>query len=548
MRCGGPWRPSSKERRRQLDLSPFMKRNLDALTRQQFDLVVIGGGIQGAATARDAALGGLKVALVEAADFASGTSSRSTKLIHGGLRYLEHYEFKLVREARQERRLLTKLAPHLARPVQFLLPIYRGDPFSPLKIRLGLSLYDALGSLGPADRHRMLSARQALDLMPALRSDGLRAAALYYDSGTDDARLTVENVIDAADHGALVANYAPVRALASSNGRLTAAEIEDALTGRRFEVSARFFVNATGPWVDRVRALAAGYDGSRTVRLTKGIHFVVPPITGKLALLAAIPNENRIFLMWPWHHGVMLGTTDTDFEDDPATVAPNDADIQYLLDAANRIFNRQLAKRDATCPWAGLRALVIGSGSESPSAVTREYRFHEDPWATNFISVCGGKLTTARALGEKLANHVAQRLGRTLKGPSSGTLPLPGGGTGEFEPFLRAAVESAGREFQVSSETAERIARTYGSRWRLVLEPLLHRSELGRPLIPQTEPELIAAEAAFAIQEEMAIKSEDFLLRRSGLSWTGSRFAEAAPAIDQLLASLSAHDGEVASR
>jgi glycerol-3-phosphate dehydrogenase len=528
-----------------------MKRDLGALAGQLFDLIVIGGGIQGAATARDAALGGLKVALVEAGDFASGTSSRSTKLIHGGLRYLEHYEFKLVREARQERRLLTALAPHLARPVQFLVPIYRGDSFSPLKIRLGLTLYDALGNLGPADRHRMLSARQALALMPALRPEGLRAAAIYHDSGTDDARLTIENVIDAADHGAVVANYASVCALAMSNGQVIAAEVEDAITGRRLEITGKFFLNATGPWVDRVRALTPGYDGSRTVRLTKGVHFVVPPVTGDLALLAAIPGENRVMLMWPWHQGAMLGTTDTDFEGDPATVKPDEADVRYLLQAANRIFTRPLTKADVSSPWAGLRALVLesGSGPRNPSAVTREYRFHEDPWARNFVSVCGGKLTTARALGEKLARLVAARLGRTLNGASSRTTPLPGGRTGEFESFLRSAIETGEREFHLPQTTVDRIARTYGSRWRSVLEPVRLQPELAQPLLARTDagPELIAAEARFAIDEEMAMSSEDFLLRRSGLSWTGSLLAGAAPVIDQLLADSSLH-GVAASR
>ena len=528
-----------------------MKRNLEALARQQFDMVVIGGGVQGAATARDAALGGLKVALVEAQDFASGTSSRSTKLIHGGLRYLEQFEFKLVREARQERRLLMKLAPHLARPVRFLLPIYRGDSFSPLKIRLGLGLYDALGNLGGADRHRMLSAKQALETMPSLRPDALRAAAIYHDSGTDDARLTIENVISAADHGAVVANYASVRALVGANGRVTGAEVEDGLTGHRFEVRGQFFVNATGPWVDRVRAMLDGYEGSRTVRLTKGVHVVVPPVTGNLALLAAIRGENRVLLMWPWHHGDMLGTTDTDFEGDPATVAPDDTDIRYLLRAANRIFTEPLTMADASCPWAGLRALVSdsSSGRGGPSALTREYRFHEDPWAANFISVCGGKLTTARALGEKLARLVASRLGRNLNGASSRVTPLPGGAIANFESFVRSTVEAGVADFRLPERTVARIARTYGSRWRAVLQPMRRRPDLAEPLLsgPGHEPELIAAEAAFAIEEEMAVKPEDFLLRRSGLSWTGSRYPEAVPLIERRIAESSSRNRVAAS-
>ncbi|HUI41357.1 MAG TPA: glycerol-3-phosphate dehydrogenase [Terriglobia bacterium] len=533
-----------------------MKRDLDALGRQQFDLVVIGGGIHGAATARDAALGGLSVALLEARDFASGTSSRSTKLIHGGLRYLEHYEFALVREARQERRRLLKMAPHLARPLPFLLPIYRGDPFSPLKVRLGLAVYDLLGNLGPGDRHRMLAADEAVALMPALRRGGLRAAALYHDSGTDDARLTIENVIDAADHGAVVANYAEVRAVAAQGGRVTAVEVEDALTGRQVEVSGRYFVNATGPWVDRLRALLPGFDGSRTVRLTKGVHLVVPPVTGRVALLAAVPGEDRVFLMWPWHGGAMLGTTDTDYEGDPAAVAPEPADTEYLLRAANRVFAEPLRPADVRCPWAGLRALVLaGADPRKPSAVTREYRFHEDRWAANLITVCGGKLTTARALGEKLARQAAHRLGTSLRGASSRTTPFPGGRTGPFEAFVSAAVEEARSEFRLGPAVAARIVRTYGRRWRTVLEPVRNRPELAEPLPagppggpPEAGAPLLAAEAAFAIEHEMVLTVEDFLLRRSGLSWTGSLLRDAVPVIGRMLAAQPGSHGVEVTR
>src|SRR5439155_286707 len=201
----------------------------------------------------------LEVGRVEAREFAGRTSGRSCKLIHVGLRYLEQLHFKLVREARQERRLLVRLAPHLARPVPFLLPIYGGDPYSPLKVRLGLAVYDLMGNLGREDRHRMLDRKSALELVPGLRPDGLRAAARYHDSITDDARLTLENIIDAAEHGAVVVNYAEIRGLATSTRagqkEVVAAQAEDRLTGRRLELSARFWVNAAGPWVDRVRAL-----------------------------------------------------------------------------------------------------------------------------------------------------------------------------------------------------------------------------------------------------------------------------------------------------
>ena len=524
-----------------------MERNFESLSQQTFDLAVIGGGIQGAATAREAVLRGLKVALVEARDFASGTSSRSTKLIHGGLRYLEQADFKLVGEARRERRRLVELAPHLAQPVPFILPIYRGDPYSPLKIRAGLSIYDLLGNLGAQDRHRMLSSEAARQLVPELRPEGLRAAALYHDSQTDDARLTLENVLDAAEHGAVVANYAEVRALSMSggsggeHGQVVAAEVEDLLTGRRHEISARFWVNAAGPWVDHIRALLPGFDGSKTVRLTKGTHLTISPVTGDYALLAAILPGDRVFLMVPWGEYALLGTTDTDYQGDPAAALPERSETEYLLGAANRVLRSPLRLSDVAGSWTGLRALAVeprGAG-KAPSANTREYRFHEDLWAKNFVSICGGKLTTHRALGEKLIDFLRPRLGesgpRALSARPTRTAPLPGGRTGPFAAFVKSATENAVREFSLAPPVAQRIVRTYGSRWREVLELVREQKSLAEPL--PGSPTLVAAEVEFAVRHEMALKVEDFLLRRSGLSWKASMLSEAAPAVAKIFAS-----------
>ena len=527
-----------------------MKRNFEALGHTLFDLGVIGGGIQGAATAREAALRGMKVVLIEARDFASGTSSRSSKLIHGGLRYLKQHDFGLVREARQERRLLLKLAPHLVRPIPFLLPLYDGDLYSPLTIRLGLTIYDLLGNAGRKDRHRMLDRAAAIEAIPALRREGLRAAALYHDSQTDDARLTLETILDAADHDAVALNYAEVRALGHSvsgekeRGRLSA-EVEDRVTGRRHEVAARFWVNAAGPWVDHVRALLPRYDGSKTVRLTKGTHLLVPPTTGRNALLAAVPDSDRVFLLVPWHTCSLLGTTDTDFDGDPSSIRPGREDAEYLLRAANRVLERPLRFEDIAGGWAGLRALVLDPDKRTakPSAITREYRLHEDPWAKNFISICGGKLTTARALGEKLAGIVATRLdasgglrkGRLGgKGLSSRTLPLPGGETGAFEPYVNYAAWEAVRLFDVPYAVAERVVHTYGSRWRRVLEGIHADKSLAEAL--PGSPTLLAAEVNFAIEEEMALTAEDFLLRRSGLSWTACLLPDTVPAVTDIFA------------
>ncbi|MGH9431102.1 MAG: FAD-dependent oxidoreductase [Terriglobia bacterium] len=534
-----------------------MIRDLSALSGSTFDLVVIGGGINGAATARESALRGLNVALLEAQDFASGTSSRSSKLIHGGLRYLEQRDFKLVRESRRERRLLLKLAPHLARPLPFLLPIYREDPYSRFKISLGLSIYDLLGNLGSGDRHRMLSARDTMRSIPRLRDEGLLAGAVYHDSETDDARLSVENVLDAATHGAVVANYVSVEKLTPANqargSSIVTAEAKDQLSGNSFQISGRFWVNATGPWVDRFRALIPGYDSTRTVRLTKGTHVVLPSISDRYALLAAILPGDRIFVMMPWHGYSLLGTTDTDFEGDPAAVRPDAEDVDYLLGAVNRVLGEPVKPENVVGAFAGLRALAMQPG-RSPSENTREYRFHEDPWAANMISICGGKLTTARALAEKLVELIVRRSNmtssssqnhgvssRTKRQPSgilaahpSRLIPLPGGNTGPWEAFVKPATEEAVGEFAIPAKTAERIVRTYGSRWRNVLAPMRQQPQLAE-LLPGS-PALLAAEVAFSIRHEMAVHVEDFLLRRSGLSWSSCNLREAVPAVAAIFA------------
>ena len=519
-----------------------MNRRVEAFAAETFDLVIIGGGINGASTAREAALRGMKVALVDANDFAGATSSRSSKLIHGGLRYLDQFEFRLVHEARRERRLLRQLAPHLAWPVPFLLPIYHGDPYSPMKIRLGLSIYDLLGNLGSADRHQTLTKEELLRRVPLLKTDGLRVGALYHDSLTDDARLTIENLVDAAAHGATIANYAKICSfkLGSGNGNgspaVTSAELEDCRTGTRFEISSRFWVNATGPWVDYVRALLPGYDGSKTIRLTKGTHIVVPPVAGDFALFAAILPGKRIFLMMPWHHHGLLGTTDTDYDADPGEVRPDLEDVRYLLSAVNRVLRKPLQLSDVIGAFAGLRALAIEPGA-SPSENTREYRFHRDPWATNLITVCGGKLTTSRSLGEKLVDQVAACLpgsspARWANHPTR-TAPLPGGHTGNFEDYFKDAAADAVRLFDVPPAAAERIVRTYGTRWQQVLEPI--RSERNLAYLLSGTSDCLGAEVAFAIENEMARELDDFILRRSGLNWYAAyALREALPQVAEI--------------
>jgi len=300
-------------------------------------------------------------------------------------------------------------------------------------------------------------------------------------------------------------------------------------------------VNAAGPWVDHVRALLPGFDGTKTVRLTKGTHLILPGVDPDHALFAAIlPGDlpaqaGRIFLMLPWHGHALLGTTDTDFDGDPANVQPDRADADYLLAAVNRVLRQPLTARDVLGSFAGLRALAIEPG-RSASENTREYRFHGEPGIKNFVSICGGKLTTARALGEKLVDRIAAQLGAaTTSAQASRTTPLPGGNTGPFEDFVRKATDEAGKDFGVPAQIAERIVRTYGSRWQQVLGPIRESPALAEPLAGN--PPLLTAEVQFAIRHEMAANVEDFLVRRSGLNWLAAcSLREAAPVVAEIFA------------
>ena len=512
-----------------------MQRSTEKLATTRFDVVVIGGGVNGAATAREAALRGLKVALVESRDFASGTSSRSSKLIHGGLRYLEQLDFKLVHEARRERRFLINLAPHLVRPMPFLLPIYEDDPYYPLKVRLGLTIYDIFGNVGRGDRHRMLNRQEVCEVIPALSADGVRAGAIFYDADTDDARLTLEYALDAAEHGAVISNYTEIRAFTVSDGKVVSAEAQDVLTGRRHEITARIWVNATGPWVDSLRALVPHFDGSKTTRVTKGTHIIVPAISTTHAVLSTIRPGKRIFIIAPWQDCALVGTTETDFDGDPASVQPTREDIDYLLAAVNRVLRKPLTHLDVLGSFSGLRPLVLQPGKSS-SKTTRESRLHRDAWATNFVSVCGGKLTTARALGEKLCDELEPVLasGKAASKPTR-TAPLPGGHTGPFSLFVANTSREASAQFDIPLPVAERIVRTYGSRWQKVLEPI--REDRSRARLLPGSPSLLEAEVHFAIRNEMAMKVEDFLLRRAGLSWRAcSALRDAVPAVARIFA------------
>jgi glycerol-3-phosphate dehydrogenase len=499
------------------DAVAVRRASLAALGRDPFDLLVVGGGINGAGIARDAVLRGLRTALVEQGDFASGTSSRSSKLIHGGLRYLEQGHLRLVLQACRERERLRRLAPHLVRPQRFLFPVYDGGPIGCIKLALALWAYDILAGVWNVHRHRMLSARALHAVEPALRTEGLRGAGLYWDCRTDDARLVLETVLSAAHEGAVVLSYAQVATFLKENGRIIGARVVDRLGQAEVTVRARTVVNATGPWVDTVAALDAPTPAR--LRLTKGVHLVVPRArTGNHdAVVLHALADRRVMFVIPWGEQAVVGTTDTDHRggpDVPPTVEPDD--VAYLLETVNHYFPAaHLRPDDVLSSFAGLRPLVAPppGGAVSPSDTSRE----EDIFTSTsgLISVAGGKLTTYRLVAAEVVDTVIKALRRAgesrVFGPSrTGALPLPGGGAAPAD--LVAAVLSRNGH-GVAPAVIGHLADRYGSRLEEVLELVARDRALAAPILPALpDPR---AEVVEAVEREWAQTIEDVLRRRT---------------------------------
>ncbi len=512
------------------------------LQQGPFDLLIVGGGITGAGTARDAALRGLSVALVEADDWASGTSSRSSRLVHGGVRYLEHGHLHLVFEASRERRTLLRIAPHLVRPLRFTWPVYRGARIPRWKLRAGLLAYDALSLFRNVGTHRGASARAILSRERGLRADGLVGGARYWDASTDDVRLTLANVASAADAGAVTCNHAPVVAfLHDAAGTVRGARVRDADTGAEADVAARVVVNATGPWSDLTRRLDDRVEHAAVLG-SKGVHIAVPrdraPVADALTLLH--PSDGRVFFILPSPVHTIIGTTETPATSGPDAVRANQRDVQYLLDAANHFFPAaQLSSPDVISAWAGIRPLVSHAGTSANDA-SREH--HVARAASGLISVTGGKLTTFRAMASEITDTVERVLGRTKATLSmTGDAPLPGAGS-----LSHAAEVRAARAVIPDVGTADQLVRAYGDRWRMVWG-LCEREPLLGDRLDSNLP-YIAAEVLWAAVAEGAWTVADVLVRRMPIAYERRDAGRAlAPQVSRLLARVHGWDDATAS-
>src|SRR6185312_2559362 len=386
------------------------------------------GGINGAGIARDAALRGLSVAVVERDDFASGTSSRSSRLVHGGVRYLEHGFFHLVFESSRERRTLLRIAPHLVHPLQFTWPVYRGARIPRWKLGAGLWLYDLLASFRNVARHRRLSAASVLASEPRLRRDGLKGGAIYFDAATNDSRLTIANVVDAAAAGAAALNYAEVTSLGFEGGRVSGASVRDRFTDEQIEVRARAVVNATGPWTDAISRMEDP-SSAPAVHGTKGVHIAVPAgrVGNRAAITMLAHADQRVMFVLPAGAHTIIGTTDTPTRQHPDQVRATRADVQYLLDGANAYFPKaKLTADDVVAAWAGIRPLIASGNSGNPANASRESAVTVGP--RGVIAVTGGKLTTYRAMSEEIADTVQKYLGQAVTASRTSERTLPGSG------------------------------------------------------------------------------------------------------------------------
>jgi len=533
--------------------------NTSKLKSESFDLLIIGGGITGAGIALDASLRGLKTALIEMNDFASGTSSRSSKLIHGGLRYLKQLEFKLVNEVGRERAIVHYLAPHLVHPDKMLLPLVKDGNYGYWLTSMGLSVYDFLAGVSPEDRRQMLDEKETLEAEPLLRKEILEGGGLYAEYRTDDARLVMAVIQSAVAEKACISNYVKAEDLLVSKGQVVGAKVKDLLSNEVFEIKAKVVVNATGPWVDEVRSLKEKITGKR-LHLTKGIHLVVP--RAKLPIKQTVyfdHSDRRMIFAIPRGNVTYLGTTDTDFDGDKMNPRVTLADVNYILEAVNYMFPEQnIMLKDVLSSWAGLRPLIHEEGKSASSISRKDEIFNSD---NGLISIAGGKLTGYRKMAERVTDEVANRLEVETECTTDEHKLF----NSSFKDYaeVETEVKRLEKNFPAFAENPyeiKYIVHNYGK----VSEEILKQAEASLAT-ENSEVALVLAELAYTTENEMVCSLQDFFDRRTGRinfnidsvrrtkarvgaelantdQWNASELTEELRALDEVLKERSSFD------
>jgi len=484
------------------------------LSNSTFDLVVIGGGITGGGIALDAASRGLKVALLEKNDFASGTSSKSTKLIHGGLRYLKQFDFWLVKEVGSERAIVHKLAPHLVLPEKMLLPLIENGSYGKWLTSIGLKVYDILAQVTGEDKRQMLEKKEALKLEPLLPKKILKGAGYYAEYRTDDARLTIENIKTSLQFGARALNYAAVTGFMYTDEKVSGVVVKDELSGEAFNISSKYVISAAGPWVDELRSVNNSKKGKR-LHLTKGVHLVFPfeKLPVKQSVYFDVPDGRMMFAI-PRGKVTYVGTTDTNYNNDKDDVKIDLADAIYLISAVNNMFPKiNLEMEDIVSSWAGLRPLIHEEGKSASELSRKDEIFTSD---TGLISIAGGKLTGYRKMAERVVDQVAKKMEEDYKievNPcQTKEIPLCGNEFKKYKYVKKYISEVYGR---IKSEgftqhDAWFLVTNYGKQTETILELYQKRKETDNPT------KLILAELQFGIAHEMVQDPMDFFIRRTG--------------------------------
>ena len=484
------------------------------LDNEHFDLVVIGGGITGAGVALDAASRGIKTALIERNDFASGTSSKSTKLIHGGLRYLKNLELGLVREVGQERAVVHKLAPHLVRPEKMLLPLVEGGSLGKLSTSMALWVYDFLADVEGEDKRVMLSKEETLEMEPLLREDILKGGGFYAEYRTDDARLTIENIKTAADKGAFAVNYVEATGFKyDDEGKIVAVECRDRHAGRDFVVDCDHVISSAGPWVDDLRKIDKSMNAKRLF-LSKGVHIVVSRERLPLAHACYFDvADGRMLFAIPRLRCTYIGTTDTPYKGDPNAIPVYREDVNYLLEATNAIFPTvDLKLEDVESSWAGVRPLIFEEGKSAGEMSRKDEIFESD---SGLLSIAGGKLTGYRKMAERVVNRLGKQLhdeGEEIGKTSTKQIVLSGGPFTDFDEVLayEQTIAQQLTEASLAPTRAAYLVANYGRQTPEIIELARHRPE------DTDVARLAAAEADWCIRKEFALYPIDWVERRSG--------------------------------
>jgi glycerol-3-phosphate dehydrogenase len=533
------------------DILDYRQKSIKKLKTEKFDLLVIGAGITGAGIAWDAALRGLKVAIIDKIDFGTGTSSGSSKLVHAGIRYLAYGEFKLVHQASVERQWMFKSFRHQTTPIPFLIPIYKKGKNSFLKMMFAGAAYDISARFKNTENHSFLNKEKTLQLFPGLNEEILKRSLFYWDGVMDDARVTLETILTAQEKGALTLNYIKAKGFLLEEhpdlGEITKGiNAEDVLTGDQFEIKAKVVVNATGPWTDEI--LSNLPDSKKLLRTTKGVHIITKRLYRKNIVLVVVADDNRSMFVIPFRkHYSLIGTTDTDYKGDLDNVAVTQEDIDYIIEAVNNDLPGTISRRDVLSAYSGIRPLIISPKAKSETDTSRDFKIFETK--PNLLTVTGGKYTIFRLMAEKTINKVLNLLQLNKNDYPCTTKEQQLHGSEGIEnmlSYLKKHVPLLIEKYELPFDIVDHIVHTYGTAHIEIFKLIDRKPEL-KQRIGEDRPHILA-EIVYAVKNEMCLTISDFLLRRTQLQLIENQALDCVDKVADVMSKLLGWDNKTKSK